>query len=755
MERTILPITAVSSLWILVGGCGLGLVGGCGSSHSSPDHPFTGTNMMGAKSDPSMIAPNQDAGPGRYPSARRSDITDNFHGTQVADPYRWLEDPDSKETKQWIALENKLTATYLDSIPEREAIRQRLTGLWNYERYGIPSRVGGKYFFSKNNGLQNQSVFYMARKLSDKPTVVFDPNTWSADGTVSLGGMSISDDARYIAYGVQTAGLDWAEWRVRDLKTGKDTADKLRWIKFSRVSWTKDNKGFYYTRYPAPSKGAEKTAGNFFAKVYYHRLGTEQANDSLIYEDKEHPKYGFNATVTEDNQYLVMSTWKGTGETNLVQVLDLKRHRPTKPGDANGLYIPIATEWIGEFIHLGNDGTIFYFKTNYQAPRGRIIAVDLRKPQKEHWKELVAESKDTISSASIVGNTLFLKYLHDATTLVSQFDLRGRKLKDVALPGLGTAEGFSGRRKNRETFYVYTSFTEPSSIYRDDLKSGKSSLFRKPHLEFGASNLETRQVFYRSKDGTRVPMFIVAPKGLKLDGSHPTLLYGYGGFNISLTPSFKISRAVWLEMGGVFALANIRGGGEYGEAWHKAGTKLNKQNVFDDFIAAAEYLIAEGYTQPAKLAIEGRSNGGLLIGAVSSQRPDLFGAALPGVGVMDMLRFHKFTIGWAWVDDYGSAENAEEFAALRAYSPYHNLKVGTRYPTTMVTTADHDDRVVPGHSFKYAAALQHAHRGDNPVLIRIETQAGHGGGTPTAKLIDQATDTLAFLVKALNMKPSL
>ena len=735
-HQTLLPFVASSAFLVISVGC----------SGTQPTPSSSGPAATGAVQVVPAGTADVEDNKSIYPAARRGIVVDNYHGTEVADPYRWLEDPDSDESRAWITGQNKVTSAFLASVTERDAIRKRLTELWNYERFSTPYKKGRYYFFSKNDGLQNQSVYYRVKKLGDEPEIVFDPNKWSNDGTVSLGGMSLSDNGRYAAYGVRTAGLDWNEWRVRDLKTGKDTGDKIDWIKFSRPSWSRDNRGFFYARYPAPAEGAEKTAGNFFSKVYYHRLGTEQSADELVHEDNKQAKYSFTPHVTDDGRYLILSTWKGTGEKNLVQIRDLRKK--------GAPFAPIVTDWIGEFSYIGNDRTSFYFKTNYKSPRSRLIAIDIRKPAEKNWKELIGESEDTLRQISLVGNTFIVNYMQHAKSNVVRFNIRGKKLGVVVLPGLGSASGFKGERNSRETFYSYTSYNEPSAIYRYDLRSQKSSLFKKPNVKFDGTSVETKQVFFKSKDGTKIPMFVIAKKGVALDGNNPTLLYGYGGFSIPLMPRFKVSQAVWLEMGGVLAVANLRGGGEYGEEWHEAGTKLRKQNVFDDFIAAAEYLVAKGYTKPAKLAIEGRSNGGLLVGAVANQRPDLFGAALPGVGVMDMLRYHKFTIGWAWVDDYGSSENPEEFKALLAYSPYHNLKVGTRYPTTMVTTADHDDRVVPGHSFKYAAALQHAHKGENPVLIRIETKAGHGAGTPTSKRIEQAADTWAFLVKSLKMKPT-
>jgi len=688
----------------------------------------------------------------RYPAARRGDVTDTYHGVQVADPYRWLEDPDAKESRAWIESQNKLTFSVLEGIPEREAIKTRLTKVWNYERYGVPNKKGRRYFFSKNDGLQNQAVLYWTTSLSKEPQVLLDPNTLSKDGTTSLSGYSISENGKYMAYGLQEAGSDWQTWRVREVATGKDLEDKVEWVKFSSASWSPDSKGFYYSRYPKP-KGKELTGQNFYQKVYYHRLKTVQSKDALVFERPDEKKWGFGAGVTEDGRYLLISVWKGTGNKNLIFYRDLRKKvkKGAAPQDA---FTGLITEWTGDFSFVGNQGPRFFFATDDGAPRKRLVQIDIRRPAKRQWKELIAESEHTLSGVSLVGNRFFADYLADAKSLVRVHDKSGKFLSDVELPGIGAAGGFGGKNTHKETFYAFSSFTSPTTIYRYDIGSGKSTLFKQPKVDFAGENFETKQVFYKSKDGTKIPMFLVHKKGLQLDGANPTYLYGYGGFNISLPPGFSITRAVWLEMGGVLAIANLRGGGEYGEEWHQQGIKLRKQNVFDDFIAAAEWLIANKYTTPKKLAISGRSNGGLLVGATITQRPELFGAALPGVGVLDMLRFHKFTIGWAWIDDYGSSDDAEEFKALYAYSPYHNTKAGTSYPPTLITTADHDDRVVPAHSFKFAAALQHAHRGENPVLIRIETKAGHGAGKPTAMQIEEAADIFAFLVKVLGMQLS-
>jgi prolyl oligopeptidase len=680
----------------------------------------------------------------QYPVAKKVDQVDDYHGVKVADPYRWLENSDSPDTKAWIEAQNKLTRSYLDQIPEREKIKQRLTELWNYEKFSVPVKRGKKYFYLKNDGLQNQSVLYVSDSLKNPGRVLLDPNQLSKDGTIALSGFSISDDGKLLAYGLSSGGSDWQEWRIRDVETGKDLPDLIKWVKFSGASWSKDNKGFFYSRYPEPDENKKLEAANFNQKLYYHVVGTDQSKDILIYERPDQKRWGFNGDVTEDGKYLIITVQQGTDPRNLIFYKDLSQ--------PNSKVVELISEFESDYTFLGNDGTVFYFQTDNNAPRRRIIAIDINKPEKSNWREIISQATETISRASIVGNYLIVSYLKDAYTQTKIYDLSGKFIREVKYPGIGTASGFGGRRTDEETFYVFTSFAFPPTIYRYDLKTGKSEIFRQPKVKFNPDEIEVKQIFYNSKDGTRVPMFIVHKKGIKLDGNNPTLLYGYGGFNISLTPSFSVSRIIWLEMGGVFAMPNIRGGGEYGEEWHKAGTKLRKQNVFDDFIAAAEWLIRNGYTSPQKLAISGGSNGGLLVGAVLNQRPDLFGAALPAVGVMDMLRFHKFTIGWAWISDYGSPENPEEFKALYAYSPLHNIKKGTKYPAVLITTADHDDRVVPAHSFKYAATLQEAQAGDAPILIRIETRAGHGAGKPTTKAIEEQADVYAFLIKNLNMK---
>ena len=678
-----------------------------------------------------------------YPTTRQADQVDNYHGTNVADPYRWLEDPDSDETKAWVEAQNKVTFGYLEDIPQRESLKQRITKLWNYEKYGIPYKEGNRYFYFKNNGLQNQSVLYTLTSLDGEPRLLIDPNTLSEDGTIALSGIAISDDGNRMAYGLSTSGSDWQEWKVRDVETGEDLSDHLKWVKFSGASWTTDNQGFFYSRYDEPNDATKLEDINYYHKLYYHKLGTDQSDDLLIYHRPDQKEWMFNGSVTEDGHYLIIYVSQGTDPKNLVFYKDLQT--PDSP------IVELISEFEANFSLIDNDGSIFWVQTDLDAPRGRVIAIDIHNPERENWQELIPQSEETLEDVGVLNNQFVADYLKDARSSIKIFDLNGAFVREVELPGIGSAGGFGGKRYDTETFYVFTSFTTPATIYRYDMVTGERSLFRQPTVDFDPTQYETRQVFYPSKDGTQVPMFITHKKGLALDGKNPTYLYGYGGFNVSLSPSFSISNLVWMEMGGVYAIPNLRGGGEYGEDWHQAGTKLNKQNVFDDFIAAAEWLIENHYTCPPKLAIGGGSNGGLLVGACMTQRPDLFRAALPSVGVLDMLRFHKFTIGWAWCSDFGSPENPEEFKALYAYSPLHNLKPGTAYPATLITTADHDDRVVPAHSFKFAAALQAAHSGDNPVLIRIETKAGHGAGKPTAKIIEEIADKWAFLQRVMDV----
>ena len=698
-------------------------------------------SLAGSATNAEGPDPSKESKPFRYPVARKDDVTDVYHGVKVADPYRWLEDPDSAETRAWVEAENKVTFGYLESIPARSALKERLTQLWNYEKFSTPSQYAGRYFYSRNTGLQNQSVLLSADSLTADPRPLIDPNTLSADGTVALSGTSVSDDGKLIAYGIASAGSDWNVWKVRDVASGEDRDDVLQWIKFSGASWSKDGRGFYYGRFPEPEAGASLKAPNYFQKLYYHKLGTPQSADVLVYERPDEKEWQFAADVSEDGHYLVITVSKGTDDKYRILYKDL-----TKP-DAKP--VELIDNFEAEYAFIENDGPVFWFKTNKGAPRGKVIAIDTRDPSPGKWVEVIPEAAETLRGVSMVDDTFIASYLKDAHTQVKLYDTAGKFVREVEFPTLGTASGFGGKRKDKETFYSFTTFTAPTTIYRYDMKTGASTVFKRPKVEFNPDDFETTQVFYKSKDGTRVPMFLSHKKGLRLDGTNPTLLYGYGGFNIALTPAFSPANVVWMERGGVYAQPGLRGGGEYGEAWHQGGTKLSKQNVFDDFIAAAEWLIEHKYTSTPKLAISGGSNGGLLVGACLTQRPDLFGAALPAVGVLDMLRFHKFTIGWAWIDDYGSSDHPEQFRALSAYSPLHNIKPGTSYPATMITTADHDDRVVPAHSFKFAAALQAAQSGDAPVLIRIETKAGHGAGKPTSKIIEEAADRWAFLLRSL------
>lgn len=679
-----------------------------------------------------------------YPATRKGEQVDNYHGTEVADYYRWLENPDSTETKAWVEAQNKVTFNFLEQIPAKDNIKKRLTKLWDYEKYGVPFQEGSRYFYFKNNGLQNQSVLYTLKNIDDKPTVLLNPNKLSEDGTVALSGVSISEDAKYLAYGISVAGSDWQEWKVRNIETGKDLEDNLKWIKFSGASWTNDSKGFFYSAYDAPNEKTKLEDVNYYQKLYYHQLGQPQSEDTLIYERSDEKEWGFNGSVTENGRYLIISVWLGTDSKNLVFYKDL-----TNPSSE---VIELISKFESSYNLIDNDENIFYFQTDLKAPRGRAIAIDINKAEPKHWQEIIPQTEETLESVGTLNNQFVAEYLKDARSQIKIYDFKGAFVREVELPGIGSIGGFNGKKTDTETFYVFTSYTTPGTIYRYDMVTGKSTVFREPKVDFNADNYETKQIFYKSKDGTQVPMFIIHKKGIKLDGNNPTYLYGYGGFNVSLTPSFSVSSLIWMEMGGVYVVANIRGGGEYGEEWHQAGIKDKKQNVFDDFISAAEWLIDNGYTKSEKLAIAGGSNGGLLVGACMTQRPDLFGAALPAVGVLDMLRFHKFTIGWAWVPEFGSSEKPEEFKTLYAYSPLHNLKPGTAYPATLITTADHDDRVVPAHSFKFAAALQAAHDGEAPVLIRIETKAGHGAGKPTAKIIEEVADKWAFLVKTLGIE---
>jgi prolyl oligopeptidase len=682
--------------------------------------------------------------PLKYPVSKTVEQVDNYHGQSVADPYRWLENPDAADTKAWVEAQNKVTFGYLEQIPQRQQFQKRLTELWNYEKFGMPFKRGDRYFYYKNDGLQNQSVLYTLKTLDDEPKVLLDPNQLSEDGTIALSGVEVSDNGEYLAYGLSKSGSDWKEWQVMRIETGEVLSDKVEWVKFSGADWSKDSQGFYYSRYDAPDEKTKLEAVNYYQKLYYHRIGTPQSDDQLVYDRPDQKEWGFNGGVTEDGHYLIISVWKGTDSRNLLFYKDL-----TQP---NSPVVELINEFEASFGVIDNDGSTFLVQTDLDAPRGRVLAIDVKNPDRQNWKEVIPQAEETLEGVNVLNQQLVTTYLKDARSQVKVFSLKGDFVKEIVLPGIGSVGGFDGKRTDAETFFSFTSFTVPNTIYRYNIATGKQSIFRQSNIQFDTSPYETKQVFYSSKDGTKVPMFITHKKGIKLDGNNPTLLYAYGGFNVSLSPYFSVSNTVWLEQGGVYVVANLRGGGEYGESWHRAGMKEKKQNVFDDFIAAAEWLIENNYTSPKKLAIEGGSNGGLLVGACMTQRPELFGAALPAVGVMDMLRFHKFTIGWAWTAEYGSPDEADAFKALYAYSPLHNLRPGTTYPATMITTADHDDRVVPAHSFKFAAALQAAHQGENPVLIRIATKAGHGAGKPTTKIIEEASDKWAFLARTLQIQ---
>jgi len=678
----------------------------------------------------------------QYPETKKINHIDEYHGVKIADPYRWLEDLNSEETKEWIEAQNKLTNNYLSNIPYREKIKKRLTELWNYERYSTPFKVGDYYVYSKNDGLQEQNVYYIQKGINGEPEILIDPNKLSPDGSVSLSGIFFSHDNKYLSYGISRGGSDWREFYIMEVSTKKLLEDKILWSKFSGNAWYKD--GFFYAKYDEPKSGEELKQSNQFQKIFYHKVGTPQTQDELILEDKENPKRLFGVNVTDDEKYLIISVSEGSSSYNLLWYKNLS---------ANSSIIKLIDNFEAEYNFIDNIDDKFLVLTNYQAPNNKLILIDLKNPSKENWKTIIPESKNVIQNVSRIGGKLIVTYLQDASSKVSVYTESGNYLYDIKLPTLGTVLGFSGKNNDTETFYTFTSFTYPPTIYRYDVKNNKSTLFKKSNIKFNMEDYETKQIFYESKDGTKIPLFIVHKKGLKLNGDNPTLLYAYGGFNISQQPTFSIPRIPLLENNFVFALACLRGGNEYGEEWHKAGMLSNKQNVFDDFIAAAEWLIKNKYTSPEKLAIQGASNGGLLIGAVINQRPELFKVAFPMVGVMDMLRFHKFTIGWAWVSEYGSSDNPEQFEYLLKYSPLHNIK-NVEYPATLVTTADHDDRVFPAHSFKYIATLQEKNTGKNPTLIRIETKVGHGTGTSTSKSIELYTDLWSFMFFNLGINPN-
>ena len=679
-----------------------------------------------------------------YPKAFKGDSVDTYFGHNVADPYRWLEDDNSEETADWVEAENKITNSYLSDIPFRDQLKERLTKIWNYPKYGVPFKKGDKYFFFKNNGVQNQYVLYIQNNLDDEPEVLLDPNTLSEDGTIALSSLSISKDGKYLGYGISRGGSDWNEIYVMDIETKKTLSDHINWVKFSGISWKRY--GFFYSAYDEPKEGDELSGQNRFHKVYYHILGTPQKQDLLIFEDKEQPLRNFYAYLTEDEKFLLVGETESTSGNALYAA---KLHELT---DID--FTKIAEGFDYDYQIIDNIEDHLLMLTNHEAPNKKLVLTKYNNNDPTHWKDIIPEKENVLESASLVGELLLTQYLKDASSKAYFYKLDGTFVRELKLPAIGTLAGFNGEKNKNTAFYGFTSFTFPSSVYKYNVTTGKSELMHKSEVDFNPDNYVTNQIFYESKDGTKVPMFIIHKKGIKMDGKNPTMLYGYGGFNISLTPSFSISRSAFLEQGGIYVMVNLRGGGEYGEKWHEAGILLQKQNVFDDFIYAAKYLIKNNYTSSEKLAIIGGSNGGLLVGACMTQQPDLFKVAIPIVGVMDMLRYHNFTIGWAWAADYGrSDDNEDMFNYLYGYSPLHNIKEGVNYPATLAITADHDDRVVPAHTFKFMATLQEYNGGKNPVLVRIETKAGHGAGKPTDKQISEAADMYSFIMYNLGMKP--
>ncbi|NIM20188.1 MAG: prolyl oligopeptidase family serine peptidase [Candidatus Latescibacteria bacterium] len=677
----------------------------------------------------------------KYPKAHKVDVVDDFHGTKVADPYRWLEDPDAEETIKWVEAQNELFYKYIDT-PSREKIKKRIEDIWNYPKYTLPYKKGDRYFFSKNDGLQNQYVYYMQESLDSEPKVVIDPNTLSEDGTIALRSRSLSEDAALLAYGLSSKGSDWQDVRIRKVDSGEDYGDLLKWTKFTSIAWKHDNSGFYYNRFPDPSTLPDEDHTKY-NRVYWHKLGTPQLEDKLVYGPEEQKELGFYPDITDDGKYLLLHVWHGTDDRNGIYY---------RPVASDGEFIRLMEVGEAEFDPIDNVGSVFYFETNLDAPRGRVIAVDVENAGRENWKEIIPQVDDVIDFVTMVNDQLVIAYSRDAHHVLKIFDRKGKFIREIELPTIGAIYGISGRREDTEMFFSFTSFVYPSTAFRYDFKKDKVTVFRKPEVAFDPTQYETKQVFYSSKDGTRVPMFITHKKNLKLNGDNPTILYGYGGFNVSLMPYFSITRLIWMENGGVYAIANLRGGSEYGEEWHQAGMMEKRQNVFDDFIAAAEWLIDNDYSNSSKLAINGASNGGLLVAACMVQRPELFGAVVSDVPVTDMLRYHKFTVGRYWVPELGNAEeNPEHFKFLYAYSPLHNIKKGIVCPPTLVTSADTDDRVVPMHAKKFVAALQESDAGENPILLRVETKAGHGGGKPTSKRIEEASDIYAFLFKTFGM----
>lgn len=679
----------------------------------------------------------------QYPDTKRDTVVDVYFETEVADPYRWLEDDQSAETAAWVAAQNAVTADYLSKIPFRTALKERLETIWNYPKLGVPFKKGGRYFFFKNDGLQNQSVLYMQQNIGDEPVVLLDPNAFSADGTIALGNISPSDDGRFLAYSISRGGSDWNEILVMDIESRQLMTDTIKWVKFSGISWFEN--GFYYSAYDEPKAGAALSGSNQFHKVYYHTLGSKQQADQLIFEDKNNPLRNFGAYLTEDKAYLIISESESTSGNALYV---------KETAEPKGSFVKIADGFEYDYGVVDHLGDRLLVVTNHGAAKKQLVLIDPKQPEPENWTVILPESENVLQSVQMVGDLIYASYLQDASSKAYFYDYEGKLVQELVLPTLGTIAGFSGDKGDDVAFYGFTSFTFPSSVYQYSVSNDESTLYSSSEVQFDPNAYESKQVFFPSKDGTRIPMFLVHKKGIELNGNNPLLLYGYGGFNISLTPSFSVSRMPFIEQGGVYVMVNLRGGGEYGEAWHEAGTKMNKQNVFDDFIGAAEFLIAEKYTNPDKIAIVGGSNGGLLVGACMTQRPDLFKVAIPIVGVMDMLRYHQFTIGWAWAGDYGrSDDNKEMFEYLKGYSPLHNIKQDVDYPATLAITADHDDRVVPAHTFKFMAELQAKDGGKNPVLVRIETQAGHGAGKPTSKLIEESADMYGFIMYNLGMAP--
>jgi len=677
-----------------------------------------------------------------YPKAKIVNVVDDYFGTKVTDPYRWLEDADSKDTKAWVDAENRITFSYIHSSPAFEKIKTRLTELWNYPKYSAPYKKGLYYFFMKNNGLQNQSVLYKQTSLDEKAKVLLDPNTLSADGTIAISGLSYSHDGKYLAYGLSKSGSDWQEYHIRNVAASKDLGEVIHWCKFSNIAWKHDNSGFFYNRFPAVGTVPESDKNNY-NRVYWHKLGTPQKKDRLVYEDPAHKEWGFSPFISQDGKYLFLDVWKGTDPRNRIYY---------KKVNSRGGFIKLLNKADAGYSFIYNKGPVFYFKTDLQAPRGRVVAIDTRKPQLQNWHETIPQKKDVLSWVKVVNHQFVAVYMHDAHSQLLIFNRDGSFDKEIALPAIGSVNGLSGNPDDSEMFITFTSYLYPSTIFKYNFKSGSMDIFRKPKIKFNTTDYITEQVFYPSKDNTKIPMFIIHKKNIKLNGENPTILYGYGGFDISLTPYFSVSRLVWLEYGGIYAVANLRGGGEYGEEWHKAGMLKNKQNVFDDFISAAEWLIQKRFTTPKRLAINGGSNGGLLVAACMVQRPDLFGAVLCQVPVIDMLRYQKFTVGRYWTPEYGNAEKSKaDFDFLFAYSPLHNIKEHVEYPPTLVTTADTDNRVAPLHAKKFVATLQAKYKGRNPILLRVETKAGHGGGKPTSKRIEEVSDLYTFLLKVFGM----